>query len=115
MKRAKEQGKTVVPGLDMFIEQAVRQFEIWTGESAPARGDAEGGGGSAGAQMKLTRRQLAAVVSATAVAHAQTQSQPAAAPADALQAARDRLKANSDALAKQPVPMATEPAFQFKA
>ena len=35
LKRAKEQGKTVVPGLDMFIEQAVRQFEIWTGESAP--------------------------------------------------------------------------------
>ena len=35
IKRAREQGKTVVPGLDMFIEQAVRQFEIWTGESAP--------------------------------------------------------------------------------
>ena len=35
LKRAREQGKTVVPGLDMFIEQAVRQFEIWTGESAP--------------------------------------------------------------------------------
>ena len=35
MRRAKEQGKTVVPGLDMFIEQAVRQFEIWTGETAP--------------------------------------------------------------------------------
>ena len=35
VKRAREQGKTVVPGLDMFIEQAVRQFELWTGESAP--------------------------------------------------------------------------------
>jgi 3-dehydroquinate dehydratase/shikimate dehydrogenase len=35
IQRAKEQGKVVVPGLDMFIEQAVRQFEIWTGESAP--------------------------------------------------------------------------------
>ena len=35
LKRAREQGKTVVPGLDMFIEQAVRQFEIWTGETAP--------------------------------------------------------------------------------
>ena len=35
LKRAKEQGKTVVPGLDMFIEQAVRQFEIWTGDTAP--------------------------------------------------------------------------------
>jgi 3-dehydroquinate dehydratase/shikimate dehydrogenase len=35
LRRAKQQGKTVVPGLDMFIEQAVRQFEIWTGEPAP--------------------------------------------------------------------------------
>jgi len=25
----------VIPGLEMFIEQAVRQFEIWTGETAP--------------------------------------------------------------------------------
>ena len=35
LQRAREQGKTVVPGLDMFIEQAVRQFEIWTGDTAP--------------------------------------------------------------------------------
>jgi len=34
-KRARQQGKTVVPGVEMFIEQAVRQFEIWTGEAAP--------------------------------------------------------------------------------
>jgi 3-dehydroquinate dehydratase/shikimate dehydrogenase len=32
---AREQGKQVVPGLKMFIEQAVRQFELWTGETAP--------------------------------------------------------------------------------
>jgi len=35
VRRAKEQNKAVVPGLDMFIEQAVRQFELWTGDSAP--------------------------------------------------------------------------------
>jgi 3-dehydroquinate dehydratase/shikimate dehydrogenase len=35
IRRAIEQGKTVVRGIDMFIEQAVKQFEIWTGESAP--------------------------------------------------------------------------------
>jgi 3-dehydroquinate dehydratase/shikimate dehydrogenase len=34
-RRAREQGKTVIPGMRMFIEQAVRQFEIWTGEAAP--------------------------------------------------------------------------------
>jgi hypothetical protein len=38
-----------------------------------------------------------------------------AAPADPLQAAKDRIKANGDALAREQVPMATEPAFQFKA
>ncbi|HUI53717.1 MAG TPA: hypothetical protein VLY04_02010 [Bryobacteraceae bacterium] len=63
--------------------------------------------------MKITRRELAAaVVSATAMA--QPQQRPAG-PADPLQAARDRMKTNADALAKLAVPMATEPAFQFKA
>ena len=63
--------------------------------------------------MKLTRRQLAAAVVA-ATARAQTQPRPDT-PADRLQTARDRIKANGDTLAKQQVPMATEPAFQFKA
>jgi len=35
VKRAREQGKTVVPGLEMFLEQAARQYEIWTGDTAP--------------------------------------------------------------------------------
>jgi 3-dehydroquinate dehydratase/shikimate dehydrogenase len=35
LRRAKDQGATVIPGLDMFLEQAARQFEIWTGENAP--------------------------------------------------------------------------------
>ncbi len=35
LRQAREQGKTVIAGLEMFIEQAVRQFEVWTGESAP--------------------------------------------------------------------------------
>jgi shikimate dehydrogenase len=35
IKRAAAAGKTVVPGLQMFLEQAALQFEIWTGESAP--------------------------------------------------------------------------------
>jgi 3-dehydroquinate dehydratase/shikimate dehydrogenase len=35
IRHAKEQKKTVVPGCEMFIEQAVRQFEVWTGETAP--------------------------------------------------------------------------------
>ena len=35
IERARSQNKVVVPGLEMFMEQAVAQFEIWTGESAP--------------------------------------------------------------------------------
>jgi 3-dehydroquinate dehydratase/shikimate dehydrogenase len=32
---AREQKKVVIPGIAMFLEQAARQFEIWTGGSAP--------------------------------------------------------------------------------
>jgi 3-dehydroquinate dehydratase/shikimate dehydrogenase len=35
LRRAREQKKAVIPGIEMFLEQAVRQFEIWTGELAP--------------------------------------------------------------------------------
>jgi 3-dehydroquinate dehydratase/shikimate dehydrogenase len=35
IKRARAEKKQVVDGLQMFIEQAVRQFELWTNESAP--------------------------------------------------------------------------------
>src|SRR5580700_4332157 len=34
-RKAKDQGATVIPGLEMFLEQAALQFEIWTGENAP--------------------------------------------------------------------------------
>ena len=62
--------------------------------------------------MKLTRRRLAVALASVAVAPAQTPQPPAA---DDLRSARDRLQANVAALANQEVPMATEPAFQFKA
>lgn len=35
VQRAKEQQKEVVPGIQMFLEQAAHQFEIWTGDTAP--------------------------------------------------------------------------------
>ena len=35
LQRARQQGSTVIPGIEMFLEQAARQFEIWTGERAP--------------------------------------------------------------------------------
>jgi 3-dehydroquinate dehydratase/shikimate dehydrogenase len=35
IQRARAQGCEVVPGLQMFLEQAAHQFEIWTGETAP--------------------------------------------------------------------------------
>ncbi len=63
--------------------------------------------------MKLTRRELA-VALASVPALAQTQP-PAATADDELKSARGRLAANAATLAGQEVPMATEPAFQFKA
>ena len=33
--RAKEQGREVIYGTEMFLEQAAAQFETWTGETAP--------------------------------------------------------------------------------
>jgi hypothetical protein len=67
--------------------------------------------------MKMTRRNLAVVLasgSLAAVAAAQSPAQPA--PAEDLnKAARDRMLANAAALAAPAIPMATEPAFQFKA
>lgn len=35
VRRAVEQGLTVIHGLEMFLEQSARQFEIWTGATAP--------------------------------------------------------------------------------
>jgi len=64
--------------------------------------------------MKLTRRQLATALT-SAAALAQTPSGPPAAPEDELKAARDRVQASGAVLARQEVPVTTEPAFQFKA
>ena len=67
--------------------------------------------------MKVTRRELAAAL-ASAPVLAQAQTRPSAAPAapdGELQAARERIRNNSEALARVAVPMTTEPAFQFKA
>ena len=76
--------------------------------------------------MKLTRRQLAAMISSTATAAslfeasaerpAEAQPQmPTAGSTDEIEAARERIKPSSDLLAQHELPMATEPAFQFKA
>jgi hypothetical protein len=63
--------------------------------------------------MQVTRRQLAVTLAAGAAASAALAQTPA--PTDLLQAARDRMKAASDALAKEQIPMATEPAVVFHA
>jgi hypothetical protein len=62
---------------------------------------------------KLTRRQLAAALMASAAAAQTAAPQPT--PDEDLKAARDRIVANRKALDAVPVPMSVEPAFQFKA
>ena len=66
--------------------------------------------------MKVTRRALAASLGAAALAAQTTAQTPpqAAAPDAELQAARDRVKANTLLLSAQQVPITMEPAFAFK-
>jgi 3-dehydroquinate dehydratase / shikimate dehydrogenase len=35
LKLARERGAQIIPGSEMFVHQAARQFEIWTGKPAP--------------------------------------------------------------------------------
>jgi len=35
LKLAKERGIATIGGLEMFVQQGARQFEIWTGKPAP--------------------------------------------------------------------------------
>ena len=35
LKLARARGIAVVTGLEMFVQQGARQFEIWTGKPAP--------------------------------------------------------------------------------
>lgn len=59
--------------------------------------------------MDISRRQLAAVLTGAAAAQAQ-------APADAeLEDARARQRIAAQIIARVPLPMTVEPAFQFKA
>ena len=64
--------------------------------------------------MKLTRRQLAAVLAPAAAFAQAAVPRPNPTADQELQAAREHIQTNSAALAQQEVPMAAEPAFQFK-
>jgi 3-dehydroquinate dehydratase/shikimate dehydrogenase len=35
LQLAKQRGAQIIPGIEMFVHQAARQFEIWTGKPAP--------------------------------------------------------------------------------
>jgi hypothetical protein len=63
--------------------------------------------------MKLTRRTMATALASSAALAAQEPAPPA--PDEDLKQARDRMQANAATLNQSPIPMATEPAFQFKA
>lgn len=66
--------------------------------------------------IKLTRRDIAVVLSGSAAALAQTPNPPPPQNADdEVQAARSQIRQNAQQLAQFPLPMATEPATQFKA
>jgi hypothetical protein len=64
--------------------------------------------------MALSRRGLAKAIAAAAVA-GKAQAQQAEAPNPDLDSARQQMRSNVEQITKVKVPMATEPAFQFKA
>ena len=70
LQLAKERGAQIIPGIEMFVHQAARQFEIWTGKPAPqddmmqvvtcwpcrnARKPRGSGSGSGEEEVRLTR------------------------------------------------------------
>ncbi|MGD0498539.1 MAG: hypothetical protein ABSC23_08890 [Bryobacteraceae bacterium] len=65
--------------------------------------------------MQLTRRRLAVSLAASAAALARPQTAVPTGPDAELNAARDRIRADGEALARQEVRQSAEPAFQFKA
>ncbi len=65
--------------------------------------------------MDLTRRSLAKALAVAAAVRPSAVAQSAP-PVDAdLQSARDQMRSNAQQIAKVKLPMATEPAFHFKA
>ena len=67
--------------------------------------------------LKITRRRLAAAAlgSAPFIRSAQPQAPAPGPPEDLNAAAKGEIRKNSEAMDKVDLPMATEPAFQFKA
>ncbi len=65
--------------------------------------------------MKLTRRELTLALASGAAALPQAAgAQQTEAPEQLRKAAGERIRRNSEALAKYPVPMTAEPAFSFE-
>jgi hypothetical protein len=64
---------------------------------------------------KLTRRELAAALSTSAVLLAQAPTPLPSNPDEELKAVKDTLQQNFQQLAKFDLPMSTEPAVHFKA
>jgi hypothetical protein len=64
--------------------------------------------------MKITRREWAGALAAGAAGIAGAQEKPDT-PEELRKAAGERVRRNANTLTKYKVPMATEPAFSFKA
>ena len=67
--------------------------------------------------MKITRRRLAAAAlgSAAVIHSAKPQASAPGQPEDLNVAAKEQIRKDSEAMDKVDLPMATEPAYQFKA
>ena len=80
IRLARQQGIAVITGVEMFVQQGARQFEIWTGKPAP--------------EEEMLRvvvhalRQQAEAVTAPAAAAVEAPAQPEAVPVKKTRAAK---------------------------
>jgi 3-dehydroquinate dehydratase/shikimate dehydrogenase len=114
LRMARQKGLAVISGVEMFVQQGARQFEIWTGKPAPEeemlrvvlhslRQAAENAGAESGVVTTPTRMEtIAQKAAANAEAEAVKAPAKAAAKAPAKVAAKAPAKVAAKAPAKAP-------------
>ena len=120
LKLARQKGLTAISGVEMFVQQGARQFEIWTGKPAPEeemlrvvlhslRQSAEAASDTAAPHAAPTKVEAPEPVAA---APAKTSAKPAEKPVPAKAAVKAPVKAPAKVAAKTVAKPAAKPAVK---
>jgi 3-dehydroquinate dehydratase / shikimate dehydrogenase len=120
LKLARQKGLTAISGVEMFVQQGARQFEIWTGKPAPEeemlrvvlhslRQSAEAVSDTAAPHAAPTKVEAPEPVAA---APAKTSAKPAEKPVPAKAAVKAPVKAPAKVAAKTVAKPAAKPAVK---